>query len=594
MSNINDANLKKLRQILKERAIDYFILPNNDEFFSEYLPESEKKIEFLTGFSGSNAAIIIGQKQCWFFTDGRYVLQAKKQLNLKEYKIYNLAEESLFSWLENNLKKNKKLAFYVKNHDIGFVNKISAIINQNKALLLAFEEDFFDKIWLKRPKKPDSKIYFHDLQYSGKDSIKKRQEITANLSEDAILFTSSASIAWLLNIRASDIKYTPLLLAYGILYKNNDFELFCDQKRMDVASRKKLTKVNFNDPKYLPSRIADLKSQISNLQIDLNSTNYWIYKLLIENNLNLTAKSDPCLITKAVKNKTEIAGMIKAHYLDGLAVTKFLFWLKNSSMIDEIKAEEKLLEFRKANQEFLYPSFASISSFGSNGAIIHYKATKKTNKKISGNSLYLIDSGGQYFYGTTDITRTVAIGSPTLAMKNDFTRVLKGHINLARAKFPIGTTGNQLDPLARFNLWQDLKDYDHGTGHGVGSFLSVHEGPVSISKRAQNQSLLPGMILSNEPGYYKEGEYGIRIENLVLVQEKKSQLPGNKKFLHFKTLTLAPIDYQLIDFKMLTYPEKKWLYDYHQEIYDKLSGNLEASEKKWLGNIIDLYAKVGR
>ena len=589
MSNIKDANLKKLRQILKERSIDYFILPNNDEFFSEYLPGSEKSIEFLTGFSGSNAVIIVGQKQCWFFTDGRYILQAREQLNLEEYQIHNIGQESLFSWLSSNLTKNQFLAINGKNHDIAFVNKVIAISEQNQARLAIFEEDFFDQIWLKRPKKPNSKVYFHDLKFSGEDSIKKRTKITAVLDEDTVLLTSSASIAWLLNIRASDIEYTPFLLAYGILYKNNQVELFCDPKRIDDLNAKKLSKVNFIHPKYLVSKISALKSKVKNIQIDPSSTNCWIYSLLKSHDLNLISKQDPCLLSKAVKNETEIKAAIKAHYLDGLAVTRFLFWLENSLkkgiVLDEIKAEEKLLEFRKANQEFLYPSFASISSFASNSAIIHYKATKKTNKKITGNSLYLIDSGGQYFYGTTDITRTIAVGNPTSEMKNDFTRVLKGHINIARAKFPVGTTGNQLDPLARFHLWQDSKDYDHGTGHGVGSFLSVHEGPVSISKRAQMQPLLPGMILSNEPGYYKEGEYGIRIENLILVQKS----PKNSNFLDFKTLTLAPIDKNLIDFKMLTYPEKKWLYDYHQEIYDNLANKLNQSERKWLKDVVSAY-----
>jgi Xaa-Pro aminopeptidase len=591
MGNINDANLKKLRQILKKHSIDYLILPNNDEFFSEYLPQSEKRIEFLTGFNGSNAVIIVGQKQCQFFTDGRYILQAKEQLNLDEYKIHNITEESLFSWLRNNLTKNQLLAISSKNHDISFVNNIIAITDQNNSDLLITEEDFINQIWLKRPKNPNSKVYFHDLKYSGKDSIAKRKEITANLSEDATLLTSPASIAWLLNIRASDIEYTPFLLAYGILYKNNQVELFCDPKRIDDLNSKKLKKVNFTHPKYLVSKIAALKSKVKNIQIDPSSTNCWIYNLLKSNDLNLISKQDPCLLSKAVKNETEIKSAIKAHYLDGLAVTRFLSWLENTLkkgvVVDEIKAEEKLSEFRKANKEFLYPSFASISSFASNGAIIHYKATKKTNKKITGNSLYLIDSGGQYFYGTTDITRTIAIGNPTSEMKNDFTRVLKGHINIARAKFPAGTTGNQLDPLARFHLWQDSKDYDHGTGHGVGSFLSVHEGPISISKRAQTQPLLPGMILSNEPGYYKEGEYGIRIENLILVQQSSE----NKKFLYFKTLTLAPIDNRLINLKMLTYPEKKWLHNYHQEIYDNLADELSQSEKTWLRDIVNTYKK---
>jgi Xaa-Pro aminopeptidase len=298
---------------------------------------------------------------------------------------------------------------------------------------------------------------------------------------------------------------------------------------------------------------------------------------LLKNYFEIIVKTDPIEIAKSQKNSAEILGAIKAHEADGLALTKFLFWLekslKNGAEIDEILAAEKLLEFRAQNPAFLYPSFNSISAFASNGAVIHYAPTPKTNKKISGNSLYLIDSGGQYFCddfcGTTDVTRTICVGDPSAEMIENFTRVLKGHIALARVKFPIGTTGSQLDALARFHLWQAGLDYDHGTGHGVGSFLSVHEGPCGISKRA-HQELLPGMILSNEPGFYLDGKYGIRIENLMLVEKI------NDKFLGFRTLTLAPIDERLIDFKMMTYPEKKWLENYHGEVARNLGAIKET------------------
>lgn len=586
-------NLRKLRAILKKYSIDYFILPNSDEFFNEYLPEHEKKIQFLTGFSGSNAIVIIGQKQCQFFTDGRYILQAKNQLDLKDYEINDLVDYSFYEWLEDNLSKNQTLAINSKNFNLSQVKKIAAIASNKKAKLSIVEKDFFDQLWLNRLSKPESPIYFHVLKYSGKDSIEKRKEITANLKEDAILFTSPESIAWLLNIRASDVKYSPFLLSYAILYKNNSVELFCDPKRVKKMDLKKFSLVRFLENDDFEIRIKSLKTKIRTIQIDANLANYWINNLLKSHGFNLVYKADPCILLKAIKNPTEIKGAIKAHLLDGMAVTKFLFWLeasiKKSTIIDELKAEEKLLEFRGLNKEFLYPSFASISAFADNAAIIHYQASKQTNKKISGDSLYLIDSGGQYFCGTTDITRTVAIGRPTLEMKNDFTRVLKGHIAIATAKFPTGTNGAQLDSLARFSLWQDLKDYNHGTGHGVGSFLSVHEGPVSITKRNQTEPLMPGMILSNEPGYYKDWKYGIRIENLVLVKENMKASPDGRKFLFFKNLSLAPIDWRLVNFKMLSNQEKKYLFNYHREIYKQLAPRLTKSEQIWLRSIINKY-----
>jgi Xaa-Pro aminopeptidase len=366
-------------------------------------------------------------------------------------------------------------------------------------------------------------------------------------------------------------------------FKNGEIDLFVDEKRVSDLAHPDLKGVNLIQADCFDLRIAVLRKSLKKIQIDASSTNYWLYQLLEKNNFEIINKTDAAELIKSCKNDAEIKSAIKSHIVDGVALTKFLFWiensLKNGAEIDEITAAEKLEEIRARNQNFLYPSFASISGFAGNSAVIHYRANPKTNKKILGNSLYLIDSGGQYFgpdfFGTTDVTRVIAIGKPSAEMIENFTRVLKGHIALARVKFPCGTTGAQLDVLARSHLWQAGLNYDHGTGHGVGSFLSVHEGPCAISKRS-NQELLPGMILSNEPGYYKDGEYGIRIENLMLVEKL------DEKFLQFHTLTLAPIDPILIDFKMLTYPEKKWLKNYHETIQNLLSEELSEDEKIWL------------
>ena len=598
--------IKALKEILKRQKIDYFLLPNSNEFFSEYLPENQKRIQYLTGFSGSNAYVIFGLEKSYFFTDGRYTLQAKNEIDLSEFEIINIADKSVISWLKANLEKNQKLALDAKLSSVNFVKMLGS---ENLILL---DGNPADEIWKDRALLNNPKVFSCDEKLSGLSSAEKRQQVLRGLEADAMIITKPENLCWLLNIRGSDVEFSPLLLAYGILFKSGEVELFADRgfdemdpvmRRGDTGAENGSGAENGNGALLSPRRMTGfmLQRSVSKIQIDASATNYWLYQLLQKNNFEIIQKTDPIEILKAVKNKVEIAGAIKAHEADGLALTKFLFWLENSQRnneeIDEIKAEEKLLEFRKENPNFLYPSFASISSFASNGAIIHYRSSAKTNKKFSRNgprhedgvtvsgSLYLIDSGGQYFgdyMATTDVTRTVAIGEPTAEMIEDFTRVLKGHIALARAKFPRGTSGAQLDSLARFHLWQVGKDYDHGTGHGVGSFLSVHEGPCGISKRA-HQELLEGMILSNEPGFYVAGKYGIRIENLMLVEKY------NEKFLQFKTLTLAPIDPRLIDFKMMTRPERKWLCKYHEEIFNKFSENLDVKNRDWLEKILTIF-----
>jgi Xaa-Pro aminopeptidase len=652
--------LSQLKKFLKDQKLDFFLLPNSDEFFSEYLLESEKRIEYLTGFTGSSATVIFGQERSYFFTDGRYILQAKQQLDLGEFEIFNIAEKSVLMWLTENFSVGKKLALDAKLTSLTLSSSLVrstedlvSLASESKRMrssalrakddergegeevdwerrVVFLEENPIDKIWKNRPAQKNSAVFSLSEKLCGLDSMSKRKQVLQGLEADAMIITKPENLCWLLNIRASDVEFTPLLLAYGILFKNGEVELFVEEKRCPVGSAGiEFEKVNLMQPNCFDLRIGVLARKIKKIQIDAGTTNYWLYELLQKNNFEISDKKDPIEILKSVKNKIEIDGVIKAHEADGLALTKFLFWLENSGEIDEILAEEKLLEFRKESPDFLYPSFASISAFASNGAVIHYRAMAETNKKFVGNgprnecgvtslemhshlvtpssakvtslemhshlvtpssakvtslemhshlvtphllrgpeitdSLYLIDSGGQYFgenfCGTTDVTRTIAIGKPSAEMIENFTRVLKGHIALASAKFPIGTTGAQLDSLARSHLWQAGLDYDHGTGHGVGHFLSVHEGPQGISKRA-HQPLLPGMILSNEPGFYAEGKYGIRIENLMLVEK------FDEKFLCFKTLTLAPIDSKLIDFEMLTRPEKEWLEEYHERILE--------------------------
>ncbi len=561
-------HLDQLKKAITKLNLDYFFMPNSDEFGSEYLPEYAKRLEFITNFSGSNSFLIVGLKKSAFFTDGRYTLQAAMEVNNEVFEIFNLSDKSPLNWLLENADKDSKIGFDPSLHSVNFINNYQKHFGKN---LIALNSNPVDSIWQNQPQTPKTKIFKHSVKYSGLSSKKKIQKIIADLDKnsDAIILTNPASICWLFNIRASDVEYSPLLLTYAIIYKNGKTELF---------------RTGF--PNGLPDILAVGKKNFV-IEMDLHQASYQIYQMLKLQNITLINKPDPCLIHKAIKNQTEIKNAIKAHQIDGLAVTKFLFWLDTSldkkQKIYESCVIEKLLEFRKANKEFFYNSFETIAGFSSNGAIIHYHSNAKTNKTIEGNSLLLIDSGGQYLEGTTDVTRTVSVGRPSDEMIENFTRVLKGHIAIARAKVPQGTTGNNLDILARYHLWQAGLDYEHGTGHGVGSFSSVHESPPSISKRSDGVPLQAGMLLSNEPGYYKTGKYGIRIENLILVEK------FNEKFLHFKTLTLSPIDPKLVNFRMLTYPEKKWLKEYHLRVYEELKSGLNKEEKDWLGRVVKSY-----
>lgn len=572
--------LISLKRGLKNQKSDYFLLPNSDEFFSEYLPEKQKYVQFLTGFTGSAATVIFGVEKSYFFTDGRYILQAQNQLDSAEFEIFNIAEKPLVTWISENIAGEKKLTLDAKLLSVNFVMALQKICS------VAFKD--VAELFLADQTTGDSTIFCLDKKITGADFKTKRALILQGLEADAQIITKPENLCWLLNIRAADVEFTPLLLAYAILFKNGNVELFAERSRLQKPENNDLKSVKFSAPQDFATRILELKK----VQLDVSTTNYWLYDLLQKNGCAIINRTDPIDIAKACKNPLEISGAIKAHEADGIALTEFLFWLKNCGDVDEIYAAQKLLDFKKQNPDFFCESFAAISGFGPNGAVIHYRATTETNRAFSptsktAGSLYLLDSGAQYlgadFCATTDVTRTVAIGIPSAEMQRNFTLVLQGHIALAGVKFPRGTSGAQLDVLARQYLWQNGLDYDHGTGHGVGSFLSVHEGPCGISKRA-HQELLPGMILSNEPGFYKAKEYGIRIENLLLVEAAEEQ-----KFLQFKTLTLAPIDPDLIDFTILTASEKKWLCDYHQQILKIFADKVSSEVKNWLQVVVTTY-----
>lgn len=567
--------MKKIKNFLIENNFDYFLLPNSDEFFSEYLPQHQKRVEFITGFSGSNATIIFGQNKNYFFTDGRYILQAKQQLDLNEFEIINIADKPLFSWLKDNVDKTQNLALDPKLLSKNFIEECENFLSK----ITFLQKNPIDEIWIDKPIIKGSQVFSLPLNLVGENYEQKKSKLLDGFLSDAIFISKPENLNWLLNIRSDDVDYTPLFLAQALLFKNGKLVIFANEERFENIN---LENVEIISKEKFEEYFKRFSSQKTLIQIDKRATNYWSCEVFEKNNIKYFHKNCPIEILKAIKNSHEIIGAKKSHYHDAIAIVRFLFWLEDSQkkqqIISEISAQQKLLEFRQKCDHFLYPSFETISGFEANGAIIHYHSTPQTNKEFLGNSLYLFDSGGQYFgdnfCGTTDITRTIAIGTPTLEMIEDYTRVLKGHIALARIKFPRGTSGSQLDVLARSHLWNVAKNYDHGTGHGVGSFLSVHEGPCSISKNSP-QPLQIGMILSNEPGFYKEGEYGIRLENLMLVTE------FDEKFLCFETLTLAPFDFNLIDFKMLTYPEKKWLAEYHRNILRTIGEELNYQELSW-------------
>lgn len=570
--------MNKINEFLQKNNYDYFLLPNTNDFFCEYLHPSEQRISFITGFTGSNATIIFSNKKNYLFTDGRYILQAHQQLDESFFEIIDLAKKSVIQWMKENISEYESLAIDPNLISKNFFKKIS----ENIKKIIYLKSNPIDEIWDHENKTPRdfSLPYQISDRVAGKSSKEKINEILPKISADAMLISSSLNLNWLLNIRGNDLPNTPLFLCRGLLFKNGKLVIFAN-KSLENCDYEFLPFENFQQ--FFMQNIEN----ISTLQLDFNHNNLAITTIL--DKLNINYFHQDCLVEnlKCLKNPQEINGSRQAHIYDGVAVTKFLYWLENSWQndikIDEISAQEKLFSFRRNHKYFWQNSFETISAFAENGAIIHYKSQNSTNKKFYKNSLYLIDSGGQYygdeFMATTDISRTIAIGQPTLEMIENYTLVLKGHINLARVKFPRGSTGSQLDALARVHLWNCKKDYQHGTGHGVGSFLSVHEGPCGIS-RNNHYPLKKNMILSNEPGIYLADNYGIRLENLMLIDE------FDENFLCFETLTMVPFELNLIDFRMITYPEKKWLTHYHLSIFEKIKYLLDDRESQWF---IDKY-----
>jgi Xaa-Pro aminopeptidase len=574
--------LKSLRQAIKKQGFSGFVVPSNDEFQSEFCPPHARRLEWLNGFSGSYGVAIVLENKAAFFTDGRYTLQAKNQVSSKDYEIYNISEKSPYAWLAANLKKGKKLGL-----DSWLHTENSVVRYMEVAKVRFCESNPIDSLWNDRPKFPSAEIKIQPLKNAGKKAADKIADIKQKLIEKgayACVIAAPDSLCWLLNVRGGDIPTTPFILSYAIIYTSGKVVVFIDKNRINDKVREHLgNDVEIASIDTLTKSINKLKYK--KILLDPASAPYWFFEK--HRKKNIIRAADPCQLPKACKNKAEVSGSYEAHLIDGVAITRLLHWLDNTDeKLTETSVAKRLFDFRSENKQFIENSFDTIAGFEANGAIVHYRAEEATAKEIKSSGLFLLDSGGQYQCGTTDTTRTIAIGTPTKEQKHSYTLVLKGHIAIATAVFPAGTTGGQLDILARQYLWQEGLDYDHGTGHGVGSYLSVHEGPQRISKGASTVALQAGMIISNEPGYYKEGKYGIRIENLVTVIERPDLDADGRKFYGFDTITRVPFDNRLIDESLLTDFEKKWLDNYHKKVLDDLSAMLDKDVKAWLKKII--------
>lgn len=579
---------EKLRAELRARGLDGFIIPRADEHQGEYVPPHAERLRWLTGFSGSAGVAIVLIDKAAIFIDGRYTLQVRYQVDIDTFDPQPLHDQPPSRWIEENLVAGAKLAYDPWLHTVDEVERLSKAAATAGAELIAIEENLVDAIWHDQPAKPKAKITPHDLAYAGEAATDKLKRMAVELEmsdADAAIITMPDSIAWLFNIRGQDVAHTPLPLSFAILYEEGHAELFVDEEKINADTRAHLGNVvALQAPEAFGPMLDKLGREKREVRLDPASAASWIFDRLSLAGATIKRGKDLCELPKARKNETEVNGTRTAHMRDGQALTRFLAWLDRetkSGTVTEISASKQLEQFRAETGALKELSFDTISGAGPNGAIVHYRVTEATDRALGQGELYLVDSGAQYLDGTTDVTRTIAIGTPTAEMKDRFTRVLKGHINLARARFPKGTSGAQLDALARMALWQGGFDFDHGTGHGVGSFLSVHEGPQRISK-AGHVPLDPGMIVSNEPGYYKTGEYGIRIENLLVVQGATPLEGGEREMMGFETLTLAPIDLNLVEANLLTQDEKAWLNAYHADVAEKVSPALNEAERTWL------------
>jgi Xaa-Pro aminopeptidase len=581
------ARLAAFREELARRKLTGFAIPRADQQQNEYVAPSEERLAWLTGFTGSAGMAIVLSREAAVFVDGRYTLQAAKQVDGTAWSVEPLVDPPPENWLAEHLVPGDRLGFDPWLHTSAAAERLAATCAKAGAELVAVESNPLNSVWTERPAPPLGPVAIHGVQFSGEREAEKLGRIRGEivrLGADALVLSDSHAVAWTFNIRGADVSHTPLPLSYALLPKDGRPTVFIDARKLSNSARDHLEQnADVQEPDALTPHLTELARRGGAIALDSATAADALSRLISSAGGKVLRGNDPVALLKAVKNATEIEGTRAAHRRDAVALARFLAWIDReapSGALTEIDTVEALESFRRDTGALKDVSFPTIAGTGPNGAIVHYRVTRKTNRRIAPGDLLLIDSGAQYEDGTTDVTRTIAIGTPTAEMRDRFTRVLRGHIAIAQAVFPDGTTGAQIDTLARQFLWQAGIDFEHGTGHGVGSYLSVHEGPARISKLGTTP-LKRGMILSNEPGYYKTDAFGIRIENLELVVA--ADIAGAEKPMNgFETLTLAPIDRRLIDLALLSRAELDWLNDYHARVRREVGPHLDEATKAWL------------
>ncbi|MCE2520594.1 MAG: aminopeptidase P family protein [Alphaproteobacteria bacterium] len=583
--------LKALRHELQRTGLDGFVVPHADEHQGEMLPARSERLAWLTGFNGSAGVAVVLNDKAAIFVDGRYTLQVRTQVNRADFDVHHLMNEPPHDWISDHLEGGR-LGYDPWLHGHAEVGSFRDAAERAGGTLVPCDSNPIDQIWFNQPPPPLAPVRPHALEFAGETATSKIDRIAASLAakgHDGAVISDPTSIAWLLNIRGGDLPGTPVCLGFAIVSKEGLVTLFADQRKFTPEALSWLPdNVSVQPRDELNTGLAHLAADGAAIVVDRQSGAAWLQDRIEAAGGTALVEQDPCALPRAIKNAAEVAGMANCHVRDGAALTKFLCWLDHSTRpgsnetVDEMTAERVLEDCRRRVDGYRGYSFETISGSGPNGAVVHYRSSEATNRTFEPGSLYLVDSGGQYPDGTTDVTRTIAVGEPDADHKRHFTAVLKGHIALATARFPKGTTGTALDTLARSALWKLGADYDHGTGHGVGSHLGVHEGPQNISKRGHT-ALEPGMILSNEPGYYRAGAWGIRIENLVVVEEDSQ--PGERPMLRFSTLTRAPIDRRLVNAGELTDEEADWLDAYHANVRESLGPLVDSETAAWLDDV---------
>ncbi|MBK9081683.1 MAG: aminopeptidase P family protein [Rhizobiales bacterium] len=576
--------LAALRAELTRRGLDGFIVPRSDEHQNEYVQKSAERLGWLTGFTGSAGLAIALGKTAALFVDGRYTLQAKAQSDARSFAQIHLIENPPEGWLEANAPAGGRIGYDPWLMTADQVKRLARAVAAAGAELVAVDSNPVDAVWADRPLMPPAPVSLHPPRFAGESAARKIARVKKALGKtDALVVSDPHSVAWLFNIRGGDVGYTPLPLAFAIVPRDDKPRLYIDGAKLSDAVRARLANLaDIEAPDALTSDLARLGAAAKTVRFDATTAPALLSQTLEKAGGKAEIGTDPTALMKAAKNAAELAGTRAAHIRDGAAMTRFLCWFDaeaRKGKLTEIDAVAALETFRRETGALKDLSFPAISGAGPHSALPHYRVNTRSNRRIE-KGIFLIDSGGQYQDGTTDITRTIAVGKPTAEMRDRYTRVLKGHIAIAQIVFPRGTTGAQLDPFARQALWQAGLDFDHGTGHGIGSYLSVHEGPQRLAKTGVTP-LVEGMILSNEPGYYKPGHWGIRIENLLVVERREIK-GAEREMLGFETISFAPIDLTLVDSKLLTRFEVAWLDAYHAQVRKLLSPHLDAPTRKWL------------